>query len=144
MPAISFSSVAGIAVGAAGSDLILPENTANPIAIELATSGIPQGSIINVTATPIAGDTVTADSTATAADGSASLSIDLPSGPSLLIASTTFVVTASAGLEYSKYAQGEPVEKIRVGAHADGYSETTFITASGKEYTWPAQAVVMN
>ncbi len=147
LPGIIFTSIAGIVAPGTptgSNDVILPENTANPVEVILASSGIPAGGIITLTATPLTGSAISANSSAIAADGSATVSINLPNGPSTLIASTTFLVTASLGSDYSQYAQGEQVEKVRVGMNSQGQSETTFITASGKEYTWSSNTVMLN
>jgi len=46
--------------------------------------------------------------------------------------------------DYSKFAQGELVDKVRVHFDQTRGSLTTFIAVSGKEYTWPSNAVLFN
>ncbi len=147
IPSINIASIAGITAPAAPTgtnDIVLPENTPNPVSVNFTTSDIPAGGTILLTATPINGSTATATSTPIASDGTATASISLPNGPSTLIASTTFTVTAALSKDFSRYAKGEPVEKVRVGINAEGKSETTFITESGKAFTWPSNAVAMH
>ena len=146
IPSITITSVAGIAapgVTTGFNDIILPQNTPNPTTVEFTTNQIPAGGTITLKAMPVTGAAATAESTPIVADGTASVSINLPSGPSILIASTTFTVVASLGADFSKYAQGEQVEKVRVGITAEGQSETTFITIGGKEFTVPSNAVAL-
>ncbi len=146
IPSITIASVAGIAapsVTTGLNDIILPQNTVNPTIVKFSTNEIPAGKKITLKAIPVSGVVATADSTPIATNGTASVSINLPSGPSILIASTTFTVVASLGADFSKYAQGEQVEKVRVGMTAEGQSETTFITISGKEFTMPSNTVAM-
>ena len=149
LPSLTVTEVAGIAAPASPTgvnDIVLPENTPNPADVTFATTEIPLGSTIALTATPTVGSTVTVTSTpvsGTQANGTATASIDLPNGPSVLTAAVTVTVTAALGSDYSKYAQGERVERVRLVATVGDQSRVTFITASGKEHTWPSNAVAM-
>jgi hypothetical protein len=59
--------------------------------------------------------------------------VTIPTGqPSVLSATATFTVIASAG-EPPIMVAGEEVEAIRVAATYGGGSTVTYITASGKE-----------
>lgn len=149
MPAIRISRVAGVDAPAAptgNADIVLPESTPNPVLVEFESSNVPVGNTITLTAIPANAEPVSTLSDAlagTEASATASASIDLPSGPSVLQASVSFTVTASVGDGLSNFAMGERVERIRVDAVAGHGSETTFITVSGEEYTWPSNAVAM-
>lgn len=147
IPSIRISAVGGTTAPAnptGSGDVVLPGVTANPVTVDFQTSNIPAGTVLTLIAAPERGTAVTASSSAIAASGSASASINMPNGNSRLTAQTTFTVTASLGKDFSMYAQGEQVEKVRVGINAEGQSETTFITISGKEFTVPSNAVAMN
>ncbi len=142
LPGIVISSVGGI--NAPGSptgfnDIILPDNTPNPVTVEFTTTDIPTGGVIELTATPVTGSSVTVNSSAiggSEASGSASALIDLPNGPSTLIATTTFLVIADLGKDYSKYVMGEEVKEVKIASVAGQGSVTTFITTQGNEYPW--------
>lgn len=129
-------------------DVVLPGATANPVTVGFETTNIPVGTTISLTATPPLGSETTAVSTPVSGSttlGTASADINLPGGNSVLLGLASFTATVSdtMGRDYSKYAQGEQVEKVRVSVNTDGKSETTFITVSGREYTWPSNAVAM-
>jgi hypothetical protein len=149
LPVLRISSVDGInspAVPTGNRDIELPGITSNPVTVEFVTTNVPLGTIISLTAAPERGTAVTANSTpvsGSANAGTASASINLPNGNSILSAQTTFTVTASLGKDFSKYAQGEQVEKVRVGINLEGRPETTFVTISGKEFTFPSDAIAM-
>ncbi len=150
IPSIVIASVGGIAVPAAPTgvnDVTLPDDTPNPVDVVFNTSNIPTGGTINLIATPARGSVVNATSgliAGTEASGTATASIDLPNGPSVLVATTSFNVTASIGKDFSKYAMGEEVEKVQLSVNGEGFSETKFITVSGKEFTYPSNALAMH
>lgn len=151
IPGVRITTVAGIAVPASptgAGDVVVPEVTPNPVTIEFTTTNIPVGNTIELTLTPQSGANSSAVSSAitgTDQSGTASLSIDIPDGPSTLSAQVTFTV-AIAGLQadYSQFAKGEKVEKIRVDFDQVNGSMTTFIASTGNEYTWPSNTVAIN
>ena len=152
LPSLRISSVAGIAAPASPTgkgDIILPQSTPNPIVIEFATTGVPAGNTVELRITPASGPVISASSAAIAGTndaGSASVSVNLPDGPSVLSAQVNFPVSAamSEKTDLSRFAQGESVESIRLTASPSKGSLTTLITATGKEYTWPTNALVIN
>lgn len=149
LPSLAISEVAGIAAPASPTgdgDILLPQDTVNPVEVVFATANVPIGSTITVTATPTNGPSVAATSSpvgGTEADGTATASLDLPNGPSVLFATVEFTVTAALSKDYSKYAQGEPVERVMLRATTGAGAEVTFITASGKAHTWSANAIAL-
>lgn len=94
IPVIAIATVAGIVPvnpprGAlnAAADVSLPASQANPVVINLTTSGIPLGSTIKVTVTPSGGDPLTATSgpvTGTINAGTATVNVNLPAGQSII------------------------------------------------------------
>jgi len=46
--------------------------------------------------------------------------------------------------DFSQFAKGNTVEKIRVDFDPSKGSMTTFIAANGEEYTWPSNTVAIN
>lgn len=147
LPSLRISTVAGVAAPAdptGKADITLAAATVNPVAVTFTTTGVPVGNTIKLTVTPQYGATssvVTPAITGTVSAGTASTSITLPSGPSVLSATVTYSIVASLGIELSKFAQGERVEKIRLSASTGGPSEVTLITISGKEYTMPSSQI---
>jgi len=79
----------------------------------------------------------------TVANATASVNIDVPSGPSVFSASVSFTVTAAVGDSMSRFAKGERVERIILAAGPTG-SNTTFISTSGKAYTYPSAMAAFN
>ena len=110
---------------------------------------MPLGTLIQLTMTPQTGATASTLSdalTGTVQDSTASASIDLPQGPSVLSASVSFTITAANGAlldSFSKLAAGEAVERVEVVTTVGRGSNTRFITKSGKVYTWPSNAVAL-
>lgn len=151
IPGVRITSVAGITAPASptgAGDIVVPEATPNPVAIEFVTTNIPVGNIIELTVTPQSGANTTAVSgaiTGTDASGTASVSVEIPDGPSTLSASITFTVAiASLQEDYSHFAKGNKVEKVRIDFDPQQGSMTTFIAANGSEYTWPSNTVAIN
>ena len=154
MPTLSITSVGGVAAPAnptGNADIVFPVGTANPVTVNLSTTNVPIGTTtVDLTVAPAFGDTtVTTSAPLTGSEqlGSANVSVDLPDGPSSLSAQLSFTVVADAMNfeDFSRYADGEPVERVilRAGIGPQMASTTTFITKSGKEYTWPSNAVAL-
>ncbi len=146
LPSLRVMDIAGVAVPPSptgNADVSLPADVVNPVTVNLAASGIPLGTTIQLTVTPARSAPVTVTTTGLAGtieNATASASISLPSGPSVLSASTSYTVTAAVGDALSMFAQGERVEKVELAAAADGTSTVTLITVSGKKYVAPSKA----
>lgn len=141
LPMLRITRVAGIQPSAppGGIEVFLPLGLANPVVVDLESSGIPLGSVIDVSVAPENGNPSTVQSTAlsgTVETATATASINIPVGHSTVSAQVSFTVTASIGDEMSRFAQGERVERIVLAAGMDGSSETLLITVSGKEYRY--------
>lgn len=144
LPRLSITSVAGVSVPADGSALSLPSNTPNPVTVAFATQGVPVGNTVTLTVIPPNAVPVTATSTVLAGtldSATASANVNLPTGASVLSASISYTLTTAMGETFSKFAQGERVERVELTATAHGESLTTLVTVSGKRYTWPAKAI---
>jgi hypothetical protein len=150
LPTIRISTVDGVAVPTQPTgidDVILPGAISNPVTVEFEASGIPLGTSLSLTVTPLIGDAVTSLSTTltgTLESSTATASIDLPQGASVLSASVSFTVTASNDFlldRFSRYAMNERIERVDVATKAGEGSITTFITETGKEYTWSSNAI---
>ncbi len=144
LPTLRITVVGGTAAPAQPSglsDITLPFNTANPVTVELAATGVPAGTVVKVTITPTTGSPTTVNSSplsGTTSSSTATASITLPGGHSVISAAATFTVQIAA-LDLSglpALAEGERIEQIRVaavyGADANG-SGLTYITSSGRE-----------
>ncbi len=144
LPSLKIASVAGVNAPAqptGSADIVLAETTPNPVEVVFSTSNVPLGNTITLKVTPASGASVSVISDAidgTEASGSATASINLPDGPSILSAQVSFTVTASLGQDLSRFARGEPVERVILAANMAGDAITTLITQSGKEYSMPS------
>lgn len=99
-PAVRISSVAAQtapAIPTGNADIVLPITTTNPVTVNIASTGIPVGNVVNVTMIPATGNPVTVVSSAltgTQNAATATATIDLPTGPSILQAEVNYSVTA--------------------------------------------------
>jgi len=143
-PALTITSVAGVAAPAnptGSADITLPATTPNPVTVVFTTTNVPVGNIVKLTVTPATGAPVIAFSpalTGTTASATASAQVNLPVGPSVLQAQTTYTIVSSLGDALSRYAMGERVERIQLTATVGSPSTATLITVSGKTYEVPA------
>lgn len=150
LPSVRITSVAGVAAPqfpTGNADITLPESTANPVAIEFATTGVPTGNTVELVLIPASGvpsRTLSGALTGTEAAATSSVSVDLPDGPSLLQAQVTYTVTVAQAEQFAPFADGNMVASVRLTSDLVHGSQTTFITESGKEYTWPSSAVAIN
>lgn len=142
VPTIRISAVAGQAAPAeptGHADIVLPTNAPNPVAVDLATTSVPLGTTITVIVTPPHGAPTTSISSGlvgTVAAATASASINLPDGPSVLLATLSFSVASVVQQQaLSRYTGGEPVISVELAASMNGVGQTTLITASGRRVT---------
>jgi len=140
-PALRITSVAGVAPPSAPSgslqsaaDVVVPPGQTNPVTVTFATANIPLGTTLQVTVTPGAGARTTVASsgiTGTQAAGTASASVTLPDGMSVISATATFALPQTASAQ-PLLIDGERVERVEVAAVYGGASEVTYITRSGR------------
>ena len=148
VPTLSITSVAG--TNAPGSptgnaDITLPASTVNPVTVVFQTTGVPVGNNVKLTVTPAYGAPVTAVSpaiTGTTTLGNTSVPVSLPSGPSTLLAQTTYTITVAMGQALSMFAQNEQVEKIAIKAIPGKANQYFLVTVSGKEFEVPLARLV--
>lgn len=144
LPTIAISSIGGVnvpAVPTGNGDVSLPSTLPNPVTVTFATRGVTVGSLIKLRVQPPIGAATSVTSAATTGtidNATASVSVDLPAGNSILQASVTYTVLASVGDAMAVYAQGERVEQVRLTTILGGPSMATLITVSGKEFEVPA------
>jgi hypothetical protein len=139
--------VAGVAVPAnptGSGDVVLPADTPNPVTVAFETSGVPVGNTVKLTVTPASGGTTSVVSPAlggTTETASASVSVNLPGGPSTLLAQTSYTLLAAAGNALAPYAGGEQVAEVQLNSSLQGGSTVTLITVSGKTFTYPSSRI---
>jgi len=139
-PDLRFSTVAGIAVPASptgSNDVTVPPASVNPVSIELATSGVPVGSVVKVSVIPRFGAAISVDAPPTAgslASATTSVSLDIPVGHNVLSAQTSFTVIAAVGDALSRFAQGERVEKVTISSTLGQSGTATLHTVGGKQF----------
>lgn len=148
LPSLRITTVAGQAAPltpTGNADITLAATEPNPVVIEFATTGVPLGSTISLTITPVSGERIDAPLSSalsgTVENATASTSVNLPDGPSVLLAEVSYQVTVAMGHEYSIFAEGEQVASVRLRLDPIKGALTTFITESGKEFTYPSHQV---
>lgn len=143
VPSLKIVNVGGSAVPAnptGVADLTFPANLVNPVTISLTTTNVPVGNTVLVKVIPANGPSIEAVSpaiTGTNASGTASVSVNLPQGPSTIQAMTTYTVVVAVGEALSQYAKNERVEKVQIIASLGGAGFAKLITVSGKEFDVP-------
>ena len=148
VPTLSITSVAGTNAPASptgNADITLPATTVNPVTVVFQTTGVPVGNNVKLTVTPAYGAAVTAVSpaiTGTTTLGNASVPVSLPSGPSTLLAQTTYTITIAMGQALSMFAQNEQVERIAIKAMPGKANQYFLVTVSGKEFEVPLARLV--
>jgi len=149
LPGVSITHVAGVAVPAQPTgmgDVVLPPNQPNPVAVSIAASNVPLGTPIKLVLTPyFGGDAVSVNSSGLAGsfeNSTATASIDIPSGPSVMIAQVSFALQLAMGEALSMYAQGERVERVVLSAAPGGATRYHLLTVSGKQFEVAAAVVL--
>ncbi len=143
LPSLLITSVAGVNV-TVGTDLTLSADTPNPVAVTFTTTGVPLGSTISLVVTPDNGPAITATSstlTGSVDSASATASVNLPTGTSVLLAKVGYTVTTAMGDALSRFAKGERVKRVELSANGMGESLATLITVTGKKFTLPSKRV---
>jgi hypothetical protein len=149
LPSLVITSVAGVAAPVApkgNADITLPAGTTNPVTVVFTTTGIPVGNTVKLTVTPVNADAITAVSTpliGSTSSATASVDVNLPPGPSVLLASTTFTLIPALGNTLAHFAQGEQVKKITVVAVPGAPINYKLVTISGKEFELQAERVAL-
>ena len=131
VPRLAITSVGGAVPPATPTgnynqpDIFLPNTTANPVAVNVSATNIPDGTTVTVRVIPQYGIATSVDAIISGSTATADVNL-----------STTYsnVVTAQATFTVVvMYYNGEEIDKVRVAATLGGKSETTYITKSGKE-----------
>ena len=149
LPGLRFTRVGAATVPASptgSSDVTLPAAASGVTTVELQTSAIPVGSVIKVVVTPSTGAGSSVDAPPTTGSVNAavtSASVEFPVGHSVLSASVTYTVTAAAGAALSRFAQGEPVQRITLTAHWGSAGTMSLETVSGRHVEVVGQALAM-
>jgi hypothetical protein len=139
-PSLRIASVGGVNAPASplGSlqgvpDVIVPTSQPNPVTVALEGANLPVGTIVQVTITPSTGNRTTVQSSGLAgseASSTASASVNLPGGISVISASTVVDLTIAKAAPI--FVDGERVNRIEVAATFGGPSELTYVTQSGR------------
>ncbi len=138
-PQLRIASVGGINAPASptGSlqgvpDIVVPTTQTNPVTVALEGSNLPVGTVVQVTLTPSRGNRATVQSSGlagTEAASTASASVSLPQGMSVISAAAVIDLTSKAE---PLFMDGERVNRIEVAAVFGGASEVTYVTQSGR------------
>lgn len=147
LPTLAITSVAGVSappIPTGNADITLPSTTANPVTVVFTTANVPVGNTVRLTVTPalgISSSVVSPALTGSTTSATTSVNANLPSGPSTLLATTTYTIVASLGDALAPYANGERVEQIMIAAAPGQSNHYVLITTSGKEFDVPAEAL---
>ena len=144
-PTLRIASVAGVSAPATtlGSfhgtpDVVVPTTQANPVTVAIEAANVPVGTVATVTLTQAQGTRSTAQSSAmagTEAASTATASVSLPAGMSVITATAVIDLTLSASARPPLMLDGERVDRIEVAATYGGRSEVTYVTRSGRRIT---------
>lgn len=99
LPGVRITSVAAVsapAIPTGNADIVLPITTGNPVTVNIASNGVPIGNTVKVTVIPSTGNPVSVVSSAlsgTENSATATATVDLPEGPSVLQAEVSYSVT---------------------------------------------------
>jgi hypothetical protein len=143
VPTIRIASVAGMAAPAEPTghgDIVLPSDAPNPVSVGLETTNVPVGNTVSVTVTPPSGHPVSVVSTAlqgSEANATATASVDIPDGPSVLLATLSFSTTETQSMALSRFTGGEPVARVELASSMSGTARTRLITDSGRSVIVP-------
>jgi hypothetical protein len=138
LPTLRIAQVAGVAVpmNPTGiADIVLPADTPNPVTVELEATGIPLGNVVRLTVTPARGEPTQTVSDALSGDtalSTAEAQIDLPQGPSTLLASITYTLVADLGAKLERFT-GEAIKSVRLEASLAGNTRCVLLTEGGRE-----------
>ncbi len=138
-PQVRITSVGGVAVPNPPNgvdDVALPEDQPNPVEIVFETTGIPVGNVVELSVHPAYGTVIEAVSGALLGSSdlaSATTTVTLPSGPSVLTASVTYAVAGQVAADLGRYTGGEQVARVRLSAPLGGEAQAVLITSSGRE-----------
>ncbi|MCK4676304.1 MAG: hypothetical protein KAT61_10310, partial [Gammaproteobacteria bacterium] len=100
LPGVRITSVAAVdapAIPTGDADIVLPITTSNPVTVSLVSNGVPTGNTVKLTLVPATGNPVSVISSAlsgTVESATATATIDLPEGPSVLQAEVSYSVTS--------------------------------------------------
>jgi hypothetical protein len=100
------------------------------------TVNVPLGNTITIIANPPAGapqSFVSGAIVGSLANGTATTSVDIPPGNSVLLATLSFAVSGAQAQQLSALTNGEPVVQVELAARlGDGAQALTLITESGR------------
>jgi hypothetical protein len=144
LPTLRIASVAGVSVSgvpagnfSASPDIILPAPQSAPVTVALEATGIPPGTIVEVSVAPASDVRTVVGSTAltgTLQSSTATAQVTLPPGVSVISATALFAVP-EGGMSQAQPSviNGERVTHLRVGT-SFGHSgtEIVYITESGR------------
>ncbi|HEY6898581.1 MAG TPA: hypothetical protein VI279_15090 [Rhodocyclaceae bacterium] len=149
LPTLTVTKIGGIDVPlqpTGAGDVELAVDLPNPVTVEISAQSIPVGTAVKLTlSAPFSVPTVVTSSglAGTFSNSTATASITIPQGASVLIASTTYTLTLAQGEALSVYAMGEQVDKVELAAAVGGATTATLITVSGKQYEVPTAVLAV-
>jgi hypothetical protein len=145
LPTIRMTTIGGSAVPAnpvGESDVVLPSSISNPVTVEFAATGVPLGSVVDLTVVPSSGTTISASSsglTGSVENSTAFAQVALPQGPSVLYASVSFAAAGTPIAMFAPFTDGEMVARVELRSTlGGGPSSMRLTTESGRIIDVPA------
>lgn len=139
VPSLRIARVGGIDAPASPTghaDIVLPVDAPNPVEVVINTVNVPLGNTITIIANPPSGTPQSFTSGAivgSLANGTATTNVDIPPGPSVLLATLSFAVSGAQGQQLAAFTGGEPVVQVELATRlGDGAQAMTLITESGR------------
>lgn len=74
-------------------------------------------------------------------NSTATASVNIPEGSNVVSASATFTIVGDLRESMRRYAQGEPVDRIRIEATLGQVGKAYALTQAGREFELPAEAM---
>lgn len=140
LPTLKIVSVAGLPAPeqpSGNADITLPSAIPNPVTVVFHTTQVPLGNTVLLTVAPAHGPVIRVQSPALSGvteSATASVEVNLPPGPSVLQATTTYTMLAAAGDAMSSLAGNERVEQVELSASPGQPAVATLITVSGRRF----------
>lgn len=139
VPSLRIARVGGFDAPASPTghaDIVLPVDAPNPVEVVINTVNVPLGNTITIIANPPAGTPQSFTSGAivgSLANGTATTNVDIPPGPSVLLATLSFAVSGAQAQQLAAFTGGEPVVEVELATRlGDGAQAMTLITESGR------------
>ncbi len=150
-PSLSFATVGGVAVpanpGGSGDVYATSDPTTGNVTVVLETYNLPTNTQVALRVVPVYGSPTDVAAVSTVADPgnplrrTATITTAMPSGFVQLQATATYTVAVAGHPGLSRFAANEPVDRVEISVPLGGEPVARLVTASGKRFEVPYQAL---